>query len=85
MEALASIGGLTRAALHSQLAAAVQVVLHMRRLSDGRAGAGRRRRARRRRRRRASCGRSGSGGPVSPRDRDLLGGLLARRGTAVPW
>ena len=35
MEALASIGGLARAALHSQLAAAVQVVLHMRRLPAG--------------------------------------------------
>ena len=32
MEALAASGGLARAALHSQLAAAVQVVLHMRRL-----------------------------------------------------
>ena len=35
MEALASTGGLSRAALHSQLAAAVQVVLHMRRLPTG--------------------------------------------------
>lgn len=35
LEALAAAGGLTRAALHSQLAAAVQVVLHMRRLRDG--------------------------------------------------
>jgi pilus assembly protein CpaF len=35
MEALAATGGLPRAALHSQLAAAVQVVLHMRRLSSG--------------------------------------------------
>lgn len=31
MEALAALGGLPRAALHSQLAAAVQVVLHVRR------------------------------------------------------
>lgn len=31
LEALAALGGLSRAALHSQLAAAVQVVLHMRR------------------------------------------------------
>ncbi|MGD9525956.1 TadA family conjugal transfer-associated ATPase [Pseudonocardia sp.] len=35
LEALAATGGLDRAALHSQLAAAVQVVLHMRRRPDG--------------------------------------------------
>jgi pilus assembly protein CpaF len=35
LEALAGAGGLSRAALHSQLAAAVQVVLHMRRLRSG--------------------------------------------------
>ena len=35
MEALAAPGGLPRAALHSQLAAAIQVVLHMRRLHSG--------------------------------------------------
>lgn len=35
LEALAAVGGLSRVALHSQLAAAVQVVLHMRRLRDG--------------------------------------------------
>jgi pilus assembly protein CpaF len=35
LEALAAAGGLARAALHSQLAAAVQVVLHMRRLRTG--------------------------------------------------
>jgi len=35
LEALAGVGGLSRAALHSQLAAAVQVVLHMRRLPSG--------------------------------------------------
>jgi pilus assembly protein CpaF len=35
MEALASLGGLTRAALHSQLSAALQVILHMRRHPDG--------------------------------------------------
>jgi pilus assembly protein CpaF len=35
LEALAGTGGMSRAALHSQLAAAVQVVLHMRRLSSG--------------------------------------------------
>jgi pilus assembly protein CpaF len=36
LEALAAVGGLNRAALHSQLAAAVQVVLHVRRGADGR-------------------------------------------------
>jgi pilus assembly protein CpaF len=35
LEALAALGGLSRAALHSQLAAAVQVVLHMRRSGGG--------------------------------------------------
>ena len=35
LEALAATGGLSRPALHSQLAAAVQVVLHMRRLRSG--------------------------------------------------
>jgi len=35
LEALAALGGLPRAALHSQLAAAVQVVLHMRREDNG--------------------------------------------------
>ncbi|MFD6450963.1 TadA family conjugal transfer-associated ATPase [Nocardia sp. NPDC060220] len=35
LEALAALGGMDRAALHSQLAAAVQVVLHVRRRSDG--------------------------------------------------
>ncbi|WP_431877338.1 TadA family conjugal transfer-associated ATPase [Amycolatopsis sacchari] len=36
LEALAALGGLSRDALHSQLAAAVQVVLHMRRDGAGR-------------------------------------------------
>jgi pilus assembly protein CpaF len=35
LEALAALGGLSQAALHSQLAAAVQVVLHMRRAAGG--------------------------------------------------
>lgn len=35
LEALAGVGGMSRATLHSQLAAAVQVVLHMRRLRAG--------------------------------------------------
>ncbi len=36
LEALAALGGLSREALHSQLAAAVQIVLHMRRTPSGR-------------------------------------------------
>ncbi|MFB9906235.1 TadA family conjugal transfer-associated ATPase [Allokutzneria oryzae] len=36
LEALAALGGLSRDALHSQLSAAVQVVLHMKREPDGR-------------------------------------------------
>ena len=36
LEALAALGGLDRAALHSQLAAAVQVLLHLGRDRDGR-------------------------------------------------
>ncbi len=36
LEALAALGGLDRLALHSQLAAAVQVILHVRRGRDGR-------------------------------------------------
>jgi pilus assembly protein CpaF len=35
MEALAALGGISRSALHSQLAAAIRVVLHLKRLSDG--------------------------------------------------
>ncbi|WP_327148758.1 TadA family conjugal transfer-associated ATPase [Nocardia sp. NBC_01329] len=35
LEALAGLGGMDRSALHSQLAAAVQVVLHVRRRADG--------------------------------------------------
>jgi pilus assembly protein CpaF len=35
MEALAALGGLPRDALHSQLAAALHVILHMRRNPDG--------------------------------------------------
>ena len=84
MEALASSGGLTRAALHSQLAAAVQVVLHMRRLADGK-------------RVLETVGvlvandgdvvvrpvwTRGSG---LTREHGTLGALLTGRGTAVPW
>ncbi|TQF74978.1 TadA family conjugal transfer-associated ATPase [Rhodococcus spelaei] len=36
LEALAALGGMDRAALHSQLAAAVQVVLHVHRAANGR-------------------------------------------------
>jgi pilus assembly protein CpaF len=36
LEALAALGGLGRDALHAQLAAAVQVLIHVRRLPDGR-------------------------------------------------
>ncbi|WP_070380990.1 TadA family conjugal transfer-associated ATPase [Rhodococcus sp. WMMA185] len=35
LEALAALGGMDRSALHSQLAAAVQVILHVHRSSDG--------------------------------------------------
>ncbi|GAA5047981.1 TadA family conjugal transfer-associated ATPase [Nocardia callitridis] len=38
LEALAALGGMDRAALHSQLAAAVQVVLHVHRRPDGTRG-----------------------------------------------
>ncbi|NLU83360.1 TadA family conjugal transfer-associated ATPase [Rhodococcus sp. HNM0569] len=38
LEALAALGGLSRQALHSQLAAAVQVVLHVHRSADGARG-----------------------------------------------
>lgn len=38
LEALAALGGMERAALHSQLAAAVQVVLHVHRRADGSRG-----------------------------------------------
>ena len=84
MEALASTGGLTRAALHSQLAAAVQVVLHMRRLTTGH-------------RVLEAIGvltAAEHGGVVLPvwlrgtgltPERDELGALLTRRGTEVPW
>ncbi|MFE7801722.1 TadA family conjugal transfer-associated ATPase [Nocardia sp. NPDC057440] len=38
LEALAALGGMDRAALHSQLAAAVQVVMHVHRRADGSRG-----------------------------------------------
>jgi pilus assembly protein CpaF len=89
MEALAAVGGLERAALHSQLAAAVQVVLHMRRLRTGERvldvvgvlG-------------RAEDGRASGDVVVRPvwgRDhgwgsgREQLGELLTERGVRPPW
>jgi pilus assembly protein CpaF len=83
LEALAAMGGLDRAALRSQLAAAVQVVLHMRRDADGT-------------RRLEEIGvfqREGDDLVVLPAWRRGLGwqeasttllGLLAARGTTVP-
>jgi pilus assembly protein CpaF len=87
LEALAALGGMERAALHSQLAAAVQVVLHMRRTPPGRVleAVG-------------VLGRRAAAGsaevvvrPVWERgrgwtaDRDHLGRLLAERGVPAPW
>jgi pilus assembly protein CpaF len=84
MEALASTGGLSRAALHSQLAAAIQVVLHMRRLPTGMRvldaiGV-------------PAVGEQGVvvrtvwvRGAGLTRERGALAALLTRRGTAVPW
>jgi pilus assembly protein CpaF len=84
MEALAAAGGLPRDALHSQLAAAVQVVLHMRRLPAGSrvldaVGV---------------LSRGSDGVVVRPvwtrgsgwaAERHLLGELLAERGVRAPW
>ena len=85
MEALAAVGGLPRAALHSQLAAAVQAVLHMQR---DRSGA----------RVFAAAGvlTRGADGEVRVRPvwtrregwgdgRSALGELLADRGVPAPW
>jgi pilus assembly protein CpaF len=85
MEALAAVGGLPRAALHSQLAAAVQAVLHMQR---DRSGA----------RVFAAAGvlTRGADGEVRVRPvwtrgegwgdgRSALGELLADRGVPGPW
>ncbi|MHA6792192.1 TadA family conjugal transfer-associated ATPase [Pseudonocardia bannensis] len=83
LEALAGVGGMSRAALHSQLAAAVQVVLHMRRRPTGRVldGVG-------------VLERDGAEVAVRPawsRDggwaagRAALGELLAEREVRVPW
>jgi len=84
MEALAALGGVGRDALHAQLAGAVQVVLHVRRIGNARVlqevGVLRR-------------GPDGlvtvlpairNGLPVAPGS-DLLSGLLRDRGEHVPW
>lgn len=74
MEALAALGGLPRAALHSQLSAAFHVVLHMRRERDGT-------------RRLTEVGvfdRDGDTVRVV-HDRNRLKALLAARGVKAPW
>ncbi|HYQ61889.1 TadA family conjugal transfer-associated ATPase [Actinophytocola sp.] len=74
MEALAALGGLPRAALHSQLSAAFHVVLHMRRERDGS-------------RRLTDVGvfdRDGDTVKVV-HDRIRLKALLAERGVTAPW
>jgi pilus assembly protein CpaF len=74
MEALAALGGLPRAALHSQLSAAFHVVLHMRRERDGT-------------RRLTDVGvldRAQDLVKVAY-DRTRLKALLAERGVAAPW
>lgn len=74
MEALAALGGLPRAALHSQLAAAFHVVLHMAREQDGT-------------RRLTDVGvfdRAGDTVRVI-HDRTRLKSLLAARGVEAPW
>jgi pilus assembly protein CpaF len=84
LEALAGLGGLTPAALHSQLAAAVQLLLHMRREPAGA-------------RRLDGVGlleRTSSGVGVRPvwsygggwgPGRDAFGVLLTERGVRLPW
>jgi pilus assembly protein CpaF len=74
MEALAALGGLPRAALHSQLSAAFHVVLHMCREHDGT----------RRLTGIAVFDREGDTVRVV-HDRDRLKALLAARGVAAPW
>jgi pilus assembly protein CpaF len=84
MEALAATGGLPRDALHSQLAAAVQVVLHMRRLGSGarvldvvgvltRTSEG------------VAVGAAWSRAGGWSGGRDALGRLFADRGVRAPW
>ena len=84
LEALAALGGMTRAALHSQLAAAVQVLLHVGRGRDGT------------RRLDAVAVLDRDGHEVTTRPvwqwdrgwsdaRPALGELLCERGVAPPW
>lgn len=74
MEALAALGGLPRAALHSQLSAAFHVVLHMCRDRDGV-------------RRLTDVGVFDRDGDIVTvvHDRSLLKALLAERGVSAPW
>jgi pilus assembly protein CpaF len=75
MEALAALGGLGRDALHSQLAAAFHVVLHLRRHPDGT-------------RRLEEIGlleRVRGDVRVVPASQDALGDLLEARGVRPPW
>jgi pilus assembly protein CpaF len=84
VEALGALGGLDRAAVHAQLAAAVQVVLHLRR------DRGRRVLSEVAVLRHGADGRCQAlpavldGVPVAP-GAELLGGLIRDRGVAVPW
>jgi pilus assembly protein CpaF len=84
LEALAALGGMSRAALHSQLAAAVQVLLHVGRGGDGA------------RRLEAVAVLDRDGAEVTARPvwerrrgwldaRHRLGELLAQRGVCPPW
>ncbi len=74
MEALAALGGLPRSALHSQLAAAFQVVLHLRRTRTGA----------RRLTDMAVFEPNGHTVRVTPH-RGKLGSLLLARGVTPPW
>jgi pilus assembly protein CpaF len=84
LEALAAVGGLPRAALHSQLAAALQVVLHMRRLRGGARvldAVGVLRRVAGGVEVRPAWSRAGGW----TAERDALAELLTEREVAVPW
>lgn len=84
LEALAGLGGMGRTALHSQLAAAVQVVLHMRRLRSGERmldGVGVLVRDAAEVSVRSAWSRTSGWRPA----RQVLAELLAERGVGVPW
>ncbi|GAA3218526.1 TadA family conjugal transfer-associated ATPase [Pseudonocardia petroleophila] len=84
LEALAAVGGMSRVALHSQLAAAVQVVLHMRRLPGGARvldAVGVLARSDTEVQVRPAWTRSGGW----TAERETLGRLLAEREVRVPW